>query len=136
MSKNEPIIQKYMACDPKSIDADKTIKEAIEFMKELKIRHLPVMQSGKPYGIVTERDINAAMGIVSMDPGAATVGDICHKNPYCVEPDAKLHVVLDEMAAHHYGSVLITQNSRLVGIFTTTDVCHAFSEVLQQRFHE
>jgi acetoin utilization protein AcuB len=36
-----------------------------------------------------------------------------------------------EMAANKYGSALITQNKKLVGIFTTVDAMTAFAEVLE-----
>ena len=136
MSKAEPTIQKYMTCDPQSIDAGKTLEDADKTMKNLKVRHLPVMKEGKLFGIISDRDLKMASGIVGSNPTLVRVADICHEEPYQVSPDHKLHEVLDEMASHHYGSALVVQNEKLVGIFTTIDACRAFSTILQQRFHE
>ncbi len=36
-----------------------------------------------------------------------------------------------EMATNKYGSALITQNKKLVGIFTNVDAMTAFAEVLE-----
>ncbi len=41
--------------------------------------------------------------------------------------------VVREMAQHKYGSAVIMQNHKVVGIFTTVDVCKAFAELLHTR---
>ncbi|HTL47509.1 MAG TPA: CBS domain-containing protein [Verrucomicrobiae bacterium] len=136
MSKEEPIIQKYMSCEPKTLEAGESVEAAEALMQKLKIRHLPVMKDGVLYGIVSDRDVKMALGLVGSSPQLLKLADICHEKPYQVPPDAKLHEVLDEMAGQHYGSALVVQNKKLVGIFTAIDACRAFSKVLQQRFHE
>ncbi|MDP3921420.1 MAG: CBS domain-containing protein [Candidatus Omnitrophota bacterium] len=136
MSKAEPTIRKYMTTEPAVIESTRSLEDADRIMKDLKIRHLPVMHDGKLLGIISDRDIKAALGIIGSNPDSAKVADICHQHPYQVGPEHKLHEVLDEMADHHYGSVLVVQHDKLVGILTMIDVCRAFSEILQQRFHE
>jgi acetoin utilization protein AcuB len=37
------------------------------------------------------------------------------------------------MAEHKYGCVVVMQNEKVVGIFTTVDVCRAFAEMLHGR---
>jgi len=37
------------------------------------------------------------------------------------------------MAAKKYGSAVVTQNNRVVGILTHVDVCTAFAELLNTR---
>ena len=53
-----PIVQKYMTHVPKSIGYDQTIAQANDFMKKLKLRHLPVLKGGKLVGLISDRDIN------------------------------------------------------------------------------
>ncbi len=136
MSKAEPLIQKYMTSAPHSVDAGKTVKEAEQMMSDLKIRHLPVMKDGALFGILSDRDLKMAMAFFDVDSKLVKVADICKEQPFIVSPDALLHEVLDDMATHHYGSALVVQNHKLVGIFTTVDACRGFSKILQQRFHE
>ncbi len=135
MSKAEPIIQKYMTSSPQTIEAYKPVTEAKNLMEELGIRHLPVMHQEELFGVLSDRDIKAALSIMDTNPELICVKDLCHEKPYHVIPETPLHEVLDEMAKHHYGSALVVQNSKLVGIFTTIDACNGFSEILQQRFH-
>lgn len=136
MSKPEPTIQKFMTTSPLSIDAGDNIKIAEQLMLDKKIRHLPVMKDGRLFGILSDRDIKVALSLFDSDERLITAADICKEVPYVVEPEAKMHEVLEEMAGHAYGSALVVQNHKLVGIFTTVDACRAFSKVLQQRFHE
>jgi CBS domain-containing protein len=42
MSKAIPVVQKYMTYVPKSIGFDRPLSQAIELMREMQIRHLPV----------------------------------------------------------------------------------------------
>ena len=86
MSKAEPTIQKYMSHLPHSIASGATIREAVAKMEELKIRHLPVMESGHLVGIVSDRDIKLATSFSEINPELVVVKDICHEKPYQVEP--------------------------------------------------
>lgn len=135
MSKTEPKVQKYMTCQPNAIEASETLSEAQRMMGELNIRHLPVMNEGKIYGVISDRDVKMAAGIVGASAESLIIADVCHVDPYCVHPDTDLHEVVDEMAVHHYGCAIVVQNDKLVGIFTTVDVCRALSDILGQRFH-
>jgi CBS domain-containing protein len=48
-------------------------------------------------------------------------------------PEAPLDEVVAEMGARKYGSAVVMQNDKVVGIFTTVDVCRAFAELLHSR---
>jgi acetoin utilization protein AcuB len=37
------------------------------------------------------------------------------------------------MGAKKYGSAVVMQNDKVVGIFTTVDLCRAFAELLHSR---
>ena len=120
---------------PHSIESKETVRAATQKLGELNIRHLPVTENGKLIGIVSDRDIRMATSFVDSNPELLKVKDICHDDPYQVEPTALLHDVVLEMAEKRYGSALVVQNGHLVGIFTTMDVCKALAHVLDQRFH-
>jgi acetoin utilization protein AcuB len=61
------------------------------------------------------------------------VGDAMTEHPYTVSPDAPLDEVVDTMAANKYGSAVIMQNEKVVGIFTTVDACMALGQLLRTR---
>ncbi len=135
MSKAEPTVQKIMTHIPESIEVSASVKDAQEKMTKMQIRHLPVMQNGKVFGILTDRDIKLAMGLIQAEPELLKVKDICHEQPYAVEPDMPIGQVAATMAEEKYGSALVVQHGKLVGIVTTVDICRALAWVLETRFH-
>ncbi len=135
MSKAEPTIQKFMTYQPHAIAENASVIEADKMMAKFKIRHLPVMEGDKIIGILSERDLKTALGTIGADFSRMKVVDVCQLNPYIIAPDHLLHEVCDTMATHHYGSAIVSQNGKLVGIFTMVDVCRALSTILQTRFH-
>lgn len=135
MSKAEPVIQKFMTFQPHAVESSETVENASKLMRDLKIRHLPVMETGRVKGIISDRDIKMAFALIDADPHLLLVKDICHDDPYVVDPDTKLSLVVRTMADKGYGSAIIVQNEKLVGIFTTVDACRALAAVLEVRYH-
>jgi|APTNR8051073442_1049403.scaffolds.fasta_scaffold28810_3 acetoin utilization protein AcuB len=136
MSKSEPTIQKFMTTDPKSIESTAKIKDAQALMTKFKIRHLPVTRQGKVVGILSDRDIKLVGSFSEIEIDEVVVADVCQNKPYIVAPDELIHEVAAEMAAKHYGSAIVVQNSRLVGIFTAVDACRTLAEILEMRYHQ
>lgn len=136
MSKAQPMIQKYMTTQPYSIAPNEKLAAAQDTMKKYKIRHLPVVKDGRVVGILTDRDIKLIGGFEDLDTAEILVADICVDKPYIVGPDSQLSEVVKEMASKHYGSAIVVQNGKLVGIFTTVDACRALAVVLETRYHD
>jgi acetoin utilization protein AcuB len=105
-------------------------------MRSHKIRHLPVLEGGKLVGIVTERDLHLVETLRDVDPAKVTVEEAMSENVYAVQPDTALDVVAEALAEHKYGSAVVMQNAKVVGIFTTNDACRALSELLHSRLSQ
>lgn len=133
MSKGIPPIQKYMTTVPVTIEREQTLAEAQSVFREHNIRHLPVMQNDRLAGIVSSRDVALAETLAGADPAALRVGDAMSLEVYAVSPDAKLDEVASEMASKKYGSAVVMQNHKVVGIFTTVDLARAMVELLETR---
>jgi len=133
MWKAIPRIQKYMTPTPISVDRTETIASAHRRMREHDVRHLPVLEGDALVGIVSQRDLHLLETLPDVDAEKVTVDDAMMSNPYTVSPDAALDEVVAEMAEHKYGSALVTENGKVVGVFTTIDAMRAFAEVLQGR---
>lgn len=50
---------------------------------------------------------------------------------FTVKPDATLERVASQMAAKKYGCAVVTEDAKVLGVFTTTDLALAFAEVLR-----
>ena len=133
MSKPIPPVQKYMTTSPHSVGLDQTIAFAQATMRELSVRHLPVLAGGKLVGMLTERDIALIETLKDVDPKVVTVEDAMSREVYAVSPDAPLDVVAKEMASKKYGSAVVLSNDKVVGIFTTVDLAEALYELLHGR---
>ena len=134
--KGEPTIQDFMTQQPQSIGFGESLEKARDMMSKYGIRHLPVTKDGNLVGILSERELNIACGIESIDPEHLLVVDVCSDNPYVVTPDTPLWQVARVMADKCYGSALVAEDGELMGIFTTVDACRALYQVLEERMEE
>jgi CBS domain-containing protein len=57
-----PQLKNVMTPFPYSVDVEAPVDEAERFMREHKIRHLPVMEKGVLKGVITDRDIKLMLG--------------------------------------------------------------------------
>ena len=133
MSKAIPQIRKYMTTAPHTIGHDQTLAFAQNMMRELRIRHLPVLDGGRLVGVLTERDVALIETLKDVDPKNVQASDAMSQQVYAVSPDAPLDTVAAEMAEHKYGSAVVMDNGHVVGVFTTVDAMAALSELLQSR---
>lgn len=133
MSKPIPTIQKHMTTSPHSIGIDQPLSKAHQFMREHSIRHLPVLNGGKLVGMLSDRDLHLVESLKGVDPDKVLVEDAMSSTIYSVTPDLPLDEVVSTMAEHKYGSAVVMQNGKVVGIFTTVDVCRTLAELLHTR---
>jgi acetoin utilization protein AcuB len=120
-----------MTLVPHSIGKDQTLRQAKEMLAKHEIRHLPVCEGGKLLGVISERDIHAAVAIDHTNDDRLTVEDICMPEPFVVPPTMKLDAVVEEMGRRHLGCAVVEVKGKPVGIFTTVDACIALSQVLR-----
>lgn len=128
-----PTVQKYMTYIPKSIGSDQSIAQANDFMKKLKLRHLPVLKGGKLVGLLSDRDINLVLQFKDVDPTQTTVEDAYTPDPYFTAPTTPLNEVVTQMAEKKYGCAIVMDNNKVVGIFTEIDAYKALAEILETR---
>ena len=105
-------------------------------MAKYGIRHLPVTREGEVMGMLSEREINLTYELEAIEPTHLLVIDACSEDPYFVEPDEPVRLVAQEMANQHYGSAIVMQNEKLVGIFTTVDACRALSQIIEENINQ
>jgi CBS domain-containing protein len=125
--KQIPPIKSVMTPFPYAIDTGEPAERAKELMAEHGITHLPVIEAGRPVGLLTAH----ALGRVE---AKARVADAEITEIYVVELSAPLDVVLLAMAQRNLDAALVVKDDRLVGIFTRTDACRSFGELLRTLF--
>ena len=122
-----------MTTSPHTVGADQTLAHAHQLLREFRIRHLPVLRGGELVGMLTERDLALIETMRDVDPSEIRVEEAMSSGIFAVSPDAPLDDVVDEMAAKKYGSAVVVQNQKVVGILTVVDVCSALAALLRGR---
>jgi acetoin utilization protein AcuB len=122
-----------MTTSPHTIGEDQPMAIAHRMMREHRVRHLPVLRGAKIVGLISDRDLNFVETLKDVDPKKVLVSEAMSASPYVVSPDSPLDEVVAEMAEHKYGSAVVVQHEKVVGIFTTVDACTAFAELLHTR---
>jgi len=105
-------------------DADETLDEAADRMRWHEIGALPVFEGHRLAGIITERDITAAVAD-GVDPATTPVSGYMTPAPAVLGPDSDLaqaaHTML-ELGVRH---VPIVDHGRLVGVLSIRDLLDA-----------
>ena len=133
MTKPIPTVAKYMTTLVYTIGADQPLAYAHTTLREFGVRHLPVLRGGQLVGMLTERDLALVETLKDVDPKLILVEDAMSSEVYAISPAAPLDEVAREMAEHKYGSAVVVDHGKVVGIFTTVDACRALYELLHGR---
>jgi len=131
MSRHIPPISKYMTRMPHTIGRDQTLTAAHHMMREHRIRHLPVLSGGRLVGLLSERDLALIETLHSVDPDLTLAEEAMTQAPYTVSPDSPLDEVAATMAEQRYGSAVVMDHEKIVGVFTTTDALQVLVELLR-----
>ena len=114
-------IAAHMTLSPHTIGRSQTLAFAHEMMMKHDIRHLPVLDGGKLVGIISERDLLLLETFRGIDPREVKVEEAMVPDPFLVSPSAPAGEVCRLMAQHKYGSVIVAEHGKVVGIFTAVD---------------
>lgn len=128
MDKTSPIAD-FMTPMPHTVGSEQTITFAQKLMGKHGIRHLPVLHGGELYGVVSDRDLGMIAGLNEVDPDQTTVEEAMTQEAYTVSKGAALFDVLREMLEHKYGSAIVVEGTKIIGIFTTHDALKLLVDV-------
>ncbi|MBA3540876.1 MAG: CBS domain-containing protein [Deltaproteobacteria bacterium] len=127
-----PTITRCMTSQPWTIRPDATMADAHTLMREHRIRHLPVVDDGRLVGVVSERDLHLMETLPDATPETISVREAMTEQVYSVSPAEDLADVVEQMADHKFGSVIVVEHQRVVGIFTAGDALQVLAEVLRR----
>lgn len=126
------------------VNPEMPINEAMALMRNNQIRRVPVTKNDKLVGIVTAKDIiNAApspatsLSIWEMNYllSQITIQDVMTKDVFTVNTDTPIEVAAKIMVDNKIGGLPVTENNKVVGIITETDLFKIFLELMGAREH-
>jgi acetoin utilization protein AcuB len=137
------LVANRMTHNPITITADVSIAEAMERMKQEKVRRFPVVDKDrKMIGIVTYQDLlhaspsaatSLSMWEISYLLAQVKVGEIMTKKVITTTEDTPLEEAARLMVDNQIGSLPVVRNDLVVGIITESDIFRVFLEVFGAR---
>lgn len=129
------LIEEIMIQDVITLSPDHTVKDALQLMREKKIRHLPIITERRAVvGIITDRDLKEAIPSTLSESDDNNIYqtrlvDVMTKNPIIGHPMDFVEEAAVVFYENQVGSLPIVSNNKLVGIITETDLLYKYIEL-------
>ena len=104
-----------------SVGDDQNLAEASLRMRDLDVRHLPLITGSRLVGMLSERDVAVLKARSNAPLHELKVADAMTRDPYHVPSSTPLSEVALQMGTHRYGAAVIVDDGEIRGIFSTTD---------------
>jgi len=132
-----------MTTHPVTVTTEATIAEALDLMRDLDIRHVPVVERGALVGMLSDRDLAYLDVAASLTDTGATklrrelstpVVKAMSSDVIYVEPETDLSEVVALLLEHKIGAIPVVQpdTRAVVGIVSYIDVLRAVQDALEE----
>jgi acetoin utilization protein AcuB len=111
-------VQDVMTRRVETVSADDPAADALERMRQRRIRHLVVTLNHEIAGVLSSRDLVS----LPLSEGAPLVRDLMTSPAVSIEPDATLRQAANLLRGRSIGCLPVLEGKKLVGILTTTDL--------------
>lgn len=115
-------IKDVMTQNPTTCESSTTVFEAAKQMASEDVGPIPVVESGRLVGLVTDRDFVVRVLAEGRDPSSTTLGEIASSNLETVQPSDELDQALRIMASSQVRRLPVVEGDQLVGIIAQADV--------------
>jgi len=132
-------VSEWMTPTPLTVTPSTPIPAVQELMLHRRIRHLPVVESGRLVGIITDRDLRTVEPSPATSLAASeahdllerlTVRAVMTRPVLTVAPRESLTEAVRLMLENRIGGLPVLEHDRLVGILTEVDLLRALSTLL------
>jgi acetoin utilization protein AcuB len=126
----KPTIRKFMTVHPQTIGREQMLTVAHRLMREHRVRHLPVLEGGKLVGVISLRDLHLIETLRDVNPDTTAVEEAMTMDVYVASPTTPLAEAAQVMAENKFGSAVVVDRGKIVGMFTTIDALYALAQLL------
>lgn len=128
-------VQDIMQREVVTVSPETELARLMSLLGRRGIRHLPVLDEGSLAGIISDRDLKGAMASLATSESTAslqsrldhlTAADIMTRAVITIGPMFPVEEAARVMVAKKVSALPVTEDTRLVGIVTDTDVLHLF----------
>ena len=127
-------VREFMTPNPQCVAEDDTVEHAVQIMRSLGERSVPVVDKNRHLkGVVGLKDVVELFARPKVrehygeragreEKVGLEVKGVMRYPPYTVGPDADVHHAAELMAKNHISSIIVTENDEPVGIITSQDL--------------
>ncbi len=109
-------------------NADESVVEVARLMRQRRVGCVVVVREGRPYGIVTDRDLTLRVIAEKRDPATLTARDVMTYDPACLDRAASIESAARIMRERRVRRVpIIDAAGSVVGIVTSDDLLSLFA---------
>lgn len=124
----------YRAADimkePVTISSSASLEEAALKIINEGIGALVVVESGKPIGIVTKRDVLWSVVYAGKDLAKTRVSEVMTKQLITVGPEASIAEIVNHMLSNNISHLPVVEDGELVGIISDRDLAELLSDLI------
>lgn len=114
-----------MAKNVKTVKTDDTVLNAVQKMNKFDIGSVIVISSGRPVGILTEKNILTRIVEPRMDAATVWAKDIMSVPLMTIEPTASIEEAAKIMVEKKISRLPVMKNNRIIGLISSTDIVKA-----------
>jgi acetoin utilization protein AcuB len=137
------IARDLMTPDPLTVTSKSTIAEAWEVMRELAVRHVPVVEDGALVGMLSDRDLaRVDMVRVLRVEGAdalreeleTPIVEVMSSDVISVGPETEMSEVIGLLLEHKIGAVPVVEPGTrdVLGIISYVDLLRALGALIEE----
>jgi CBS domain-containing protein len=115
-------VRDIMSKDVKVVRPDTTAQEVVATMSSYDISSIIVVQSERPVGIITLRDVLTKVVVQCLAPRALTARQIMSSPVVTISESATVEEAARLMAQKKVKTLPVMDNNKLAGVITSTDI--------------
>ncbi|MCW4053477.1 MAG: CBS domain-containing protein [Candidatus Bathyarchaeota archaeon] len=124
------LVKDLMSTNVNVFENESTMDKVIQAMSDCDVDYVIVVQSRKPTGIITERDVIVRMLTQGLDP-SVVIARAVYTNPLVtIEETATVREAADLMKEWNFKHLPVTRDGRIVGMLNYLDIAFNVPELL------
>lgn len=116
------LVRDVMSKDVKVVRLDSSVKEVVATMNKFDIGSIMVVQSKRPVGIITERDVLRRVVQPCLAPETLTAKQVMTRPVVTISETASIEEAAKLMTKKKIKKLPVMNERKLVGIVTLTDI--------------
>ncbi len=118
-----PTAADVMTAGPRTCSTFSTVLEAVLIFRDADCGAVPVLEDGKPVGVLTDRDVALALADHESGLSALAVGQLMSRSVVSVPPNAPMSTIIGKFGDSGVRRLLVIDTAdQLLGIISWADI--------------